>query len=120
MNDAARKSEIESLRSVLVSAIEAGRFGIGCWAETLEYNPDAGTATIRDHEADPPKDYNVTLETVRLGLQRMRDGQVTCVGKPWVHGYHVWARFMADEGESDGPDADNIVQAGLFGEIVYG
>lgn len=58
---------------------------------------------------------NVDYQTLRVGIQRILDGEAK---------YHSSTLFEAiaeaDAGMIDATDADAIVQAGVFGEVVYG
>lgn len=94
----------EDLRSLLITAVEGG---IGYWAEVRNYRPDAGTVEVRDVE-ERGRWRKVTTKTLLAGLD-------ACA----VKHRHITARWLQDRiGDADIGDA--VLQAGLFGEIVYG
>lgn len=79
------------------------------WAVFIEDDDDLG--------ADAPK-HRVTIETIARGLSALQAGDV-----------HMGARMLGsilaadaenDAGDIDAYDADAIVQAGVFGNLVYG
>ena len=105
---------VEFLVDVLITAIEGG---IGYWAGILAYDPDKGTATIREDETN--KTYDLTIETIAKGIGRVK-------AKGFVVADSILSWIKEDDRENGGAGtidaiaADVIVQAALFGEIVYG
>jgi hypothetical protein len=106
--------------SIHVTACEGG---INYWAELQTYD-FRGTSTVTDME-DENASYDITAEVIAKGVQRIVSGEVKI--SPSIR-LSIIREVMeaASGGESDGGcgcdanEADCIVQAGLFGEIVYG
>lgn len=121
------------LFNIFVTALEGG---IGYWSVATKYkiwqqpvvkgqeveDLDGFFATINDIESGttPGPEYRIDGAVIALGLERLLAGTVTFGTAPWDKGNQVmlWARMKAED--YDAGDADNVVQAGLFGDIVYG
>lgn len=114
--------------SVLCTAIEGG---ITYWAEVLtyrwmdperDYRPDTH-ATVRDAEDEEAEVHTLNAQSIIWGLSRLASGEVGA-GSPSAE--ESWSDALRkvlagdDEVDLDASDADCIVQAALFGEIVYG
>ena len=109
------------LNDVIVCAVEGG---IGYWSQVRDYrwekdddwNITEASATVVPF--DDPKVYKLTWETVEDGIRKVLAGTVK------VHSSYVGSIAVAaaegDAGEIDAELADIIVQAGLFGEVIYG
>lgn len=73
-------------------------------------------------------EYNISVDTVQLGLHRLLRGSVQVNGSIRGHLFAAVSDLLSPDlstrkhaaGEIDADAADCIVQAGLFGEIVYG
>ncbi len=111
------------LQDVFVTALEGG---IGYWSECEEYHWDVDLddptdgffAVVYDIEDENAR-YVITEGTIDLGLERLREGKVG------LGAYLLGPLMVADltngqEGDIDADGADAVVQAGLFGELVYG
>lgn len=125
---------IRFLSDLLTTAVEGG---INYWCQVAEYriwaNPDAPSgelverddpyAVVVDYDGD---EHRIDLDVIARGINRITDGKVTY----YNHGYQNTDRRMAslnrsngqddDLGDYDAWDADAVVQAGLFGELIYG
>jgi hypothetical protein len=112
----------EDLFNVFVTALEGG---IGYWSECHrykwslpngEYDHDGFVAEIEETEADEPVRHTINRETIVRGLAHF--------AQPGTGYKHVRAAALAlltgNEADYDSEIADCIVQAGLFGEVVYG
>ena len=114
---------------ILTTAIEGG---IQYWATVEEYrwgidagiDPAAPYAVIIDTGVVPSVQHTVNLETIRKGMNLLRNGggHHTKPGpewwcKKWSDAYDECAD---DSWDFDAGDADSVVQAGLLGEVVYG
>lgn len=116
----------EMLSDILCTALS----GIRYYAEIIEYAKDGHSAIIRPYEdyEDGVTEYPITLDTVARGLRRLADGTVTDYAGNSGYSKNFRSRMISlyrDKGplpdeDYDAIDADNIVQAGLFGAIVYG
>jgi len=116
---------------ILTTAVEGG---INYWAQVVRYkwvDPRGGQradthAVVIDAEDDDetPKRHDVTLATIRKGINLLRNGGGHHI-KPAPEWFHKkWRDAYAGCGDAswdfDAGDADCVVQAGLFGEVVYG
>jgi hypothetical protein len=110
------------LADILIGAVEGGT---GYWATVSAYQHSgpASDTSATLHEIEPGEDENpdgreVTTETIEAGIRAILDPYFrVCT--------HLRAAITHahKEGDASGLDAeaaDVIVQAGLFGEIVYG
>jgi hypothetical protein len=72
---------------------------------------------VADAEDSPREWHPVSLETVRAGIQRLLSRDVEYGNRDGL-----FADLMMDElgVRTDAGDADCVVQAGIFGKIVYG
>lgn len=107
---------------IIITATEGGT-GYWAWAEDYHWSdkePDTTRVTLRDMEDD--RLYAVTLRTISraFGLLAAREDQLPKHVSPGYAKRLLQAYRERDAGEIDSSDADNIVQIGLFGELVYG
>ena len=110
----------EYLSDMLDTALNS----IGYWAEVQTYwLGDEPTADI--YVPDEEETYHVTLDTMAHGIQVLTTGENR--GKAFsMGGMSYWKQFLLSnrtnyaEGDYDGDIADNVLQAGLFGKVVYG
>jgi|15BtaG_2_1085339.scaffolds.fasta_scaffold00310_11 hypothetical protein len=106
---------------VFVTAIEGG---IGYWSSCFEYSWSGGDgepdhrgfeAVVSEHDDRRP--WVIDIDTIREGLRLIAEGGH--VNQTMTNNIaEAYARL--DAGQIDAYDADAIVQAGLFGEVVYG
>lgn len=122
---------IQFLSDVLITAVEGG---INYWTQVSGYDPDNGDPELRGVTVWPDLDdfedgqlqtnvpgggIRVTLETLAKGI-----GILDRDTEHYHHGY--WMQFWlanrtnGDDGDYDAGIADCILQAGVFGEVVYG
>lgn len=115
----ARSAErIQFLADVIVSAVEGGT---GYWAAAGGYKHDEPAQTqVWLHLEDDPdrKPEFVGIEAIALGIGRIKrdDFQINGELKKLI----VEASAENDGALIDADAADVIVQAAIFGEIVYG
>lgn len=125
---AARSPErTEFLSDILITATG----GISYWAEVtgtedLVDKARSGTAiqsiSLKDHE-DSSKTHTITLDDVARGLALLSSGTLNYSNMGYSE---TPARLRAldktdgDDSDYDASDADAIVQAAIFGKIVYG
>lgn len=121
---AARSEEREEfLADIIVTAVEGG---INFWAAVSVYKWDglpprewhAVVHQLNDDESDYVETgVKLDIEAVARGLKLIIDGKLvnetmlTCIRR---------ADKENDAGEIDSYDASAIVQAGLYGEVIYG
>lgn len=113
----------EFLADILITAVEGG---INYWAQVESYTHSRGPEYTRamltpaDGEAGGWPAKHVVLDTtvVLTGLQRVLGHKVGCGEE--VMNWIVSGSLNDDAGEIDADAADVIVQAGIFGELVYG
>lgn len=114
-----RSAEREEFLSDILCAFAEG--GIQMIGEIIDKDFDADALKynmVRVRYFDDPTEHEVTIETIATAFSR-------CANRnPAVNGlYRI--RLMRcyremDAGEIDAVDATNLVEIGLFGEIVYG
>lgn len=119
----------EFLKDLIITAVEGG---IGYWSYVRKYDYKEGIVEVaamdpedwdgdEDTLDDPLEWKPVTLETLARGINLICSG--TCNKYATKEKY---VRFLReahrenDAGMLDSGDADNILQAGLFGEVIYG
>lgn len=118
-----RSKERESfLGDIVIGFVED--FGSNGWRQikggTYKWdddNPAGNTAVFIDRENDD-KEHTVDIEVVARGLRCIRDRQVAI--NEQMRKNIVEADRENDAGQIDAYDADMIVQAGVFGELIYG
>lgn len=128
---------LEFLRDIITGAVEGGT---GYWAQVSQYqwidsmDNDAVRVTVGERVGDEARavlhrlndeetDYVaegavVDIEVIAKGVNLIIDGKVN-VHQSYVDRIKLASREN-DAGEIDSGDCDNIVQAGLFGKIIYG
>jgi hypothetical protein len=119
----ARDAERQQLLAdILIGAVEGGT---GYWATVSDYQhsgPAADTsATLHEIESgddEHPDGREVTTETIEAGIQAILDPYFRVLTH--LRAAITHAHNECDAGGLDAEAADVIVQAGLFGEIVYG
>jgi hypothetical protein len=117
------KLDSEFVGEVFITALEGG---VQCWAQVDRYSWREGNAVlvVSDEEIlslevkEGEKNYPVSHETVRKGLERIAEGEVKGMraARPLI----LKALVEGDAGQVDAGLADCVVQAGIFGEVVYG
>jgi hypothetical protein len=109
------------LATVLVTAVEGG---IGYWCEARnfwwDYDDDHKftTASVEVREEEATAWRKVTLATIERGIRRVGSPDFE-VNNEW-RGWILAGSVTNDTGVIDSDAAETIVQAGLFGELVYG
>ena len=127
-NTPARTPErIGFLSDCIITAVEGGT---GYWAEVRNYKWSEDTvhhrmldATVELRSEIPRTDepepwFKVNLDTIDLGIQRLQSADFRV--NPNLMGLILAANRDNDAGDIDADAADCIVQAALFGELVYG
>ena len=115
-----RRNDFLSL--CLITAVEGG---IGYWAEMKDYRwseADNGLftdASVSVWYGELLQEWTkVDLHTVSKGIAEIRSGEVLVSRQ--IVGWVVTSDNSNDANEIDAEAADCIVQAGLFGKLVYG
>ena len=114
------------LADVLCTYLEGGiqLGGIG-WVNSAVTHDDADgipeydSAVIQYEDAENGETHTVTPDTVARGLGIMAKGPVKYLGEETRNRYLTASREN-DGGDIDAPDATNIIEVALFGEVVYG
>ena len=103
----------EFLCDVYTCALEGG---IGYWSTCTDYRWSSDPrATVEESSGDP---HVITLDTIARGVNSIISGKVKT---PDVQRRRIAAAARTDGAEAvDASDADAIVQAALFGTLVYG
>ena len=121
------EERIEFLSDCVITAVEGGT---GYWAEVRNYkwsrDEETGqmmgaTVELRSEiprTSDPEPWFMVNLETIERGIIRLKDKNFKI--NPNLLGLILAAERNDDASDIDAEAADCIVQAALFGELVYG
>jgi hypothetical protein len=132
-----RSAERESfLADIVTTAVEGG---INYWARVSGYrwhSPDmadgggsaepspagGGNAYCTVHEMgdeeEPIAEHKLTIDTIAHAFTVARDPDVKI--NPGYRAKLIELSLGGDDVDYDAGDADNLVQLGLFGELVYG
>jgi hypothetical protein len=111
------KARTQQLVNSLIGAVEGGT-GYWAYSDNYVWGSDNGigevgegeyaSVTLQDMESD--ERYDVTIDTIELGWDRIMNGEVEVA--PYIKQY-----LIDDNSDSDSDDC--LVQAGIFGEIIY-
>jgi hypothetical protein len=112
--DALKREEF--LKDVLITAVEGGT---GYWAQVSAYFPDEGRVALHEFDDDGiSATHKVTLGTIELGIKTIIE-QRSLVNRQ-IREDVIIDSIENEMGRGDADTADCIVQAGLFGSVVYG
>ena len=130
--NAKQQKEFDSIvSSIHCSAIEGGSYGIGYWCDIVSYKWDEKDDTKfksiiqmqEEYEDDKDKriakcrKYTIDRDVIVLGIKRVAMGEIQ-VNESYVQ--KCGALLLTGEADMDADDADIIVQAGLFNEVIFG
>lgn len=115
-----RSSErLEFLKDILITAVEGG---CDYWAFNRGYDPDNGVVEFLEDEHDPRAAdapwQKVDVDMIARGLAKIKQPGFK-INKQTL-GWIMTGDVNNDAGDIDADAADCIVQAALFGELVYG
>jgi len=118
-----KKVDEQFLRDIAITAIEGGT---GYWASVSEYRADVAANEIivvihfyeGEDDGDDQQTRKLTLMDIAEGIKRVLNPEFR-VGDQ-IKGCLIQSICSNDAGMADADVADVIVQAALFGEIVYG
>ena len=107
----------QQLVNSLIGAVEGGT-GYWAYASNYEWGSENGRYEVGDtmyasvtlQDKDDDERYDVTIETIATGWNRILSGEVEV-------GEHIKRYLLEDNSDADSDDC--LVQAGLFGEIFY-
>lgn len=116
------------IESVIVTCVEGGI--TNCWAVFSWYKPKEATVTIRirrdqledgilagEFESGETGRYQITAEVIKRGVELILSGE-TDLPSETVRAYaSQWRRVDFDV---DSVAADIILQAGMFGKVIFG
>lgn len=115
------------LKNVMVSALESGQHGTSTWATCVQISKGTGSDYS---EVILHYDLKDEAEGNRAGLHKMGLAEVAeGIKRALSHGFELGSAVRGriaqavatyDSGEIDGPAADVIFQAAIYGEVVYG
>jgi hypothetical protein len=118
------------LHDLFVTAVEGGT---NYWAQSSSYRwskGDGRTADLRDYSVilndteNGDAEYLVNREVIARGLEALATGKATWGGERMTTKAQAYYSTLdltdGDEPSWDASTADNIVQAGLFGDVRYG
>lgn len=106
------KERMDFLSDVLVTAVEGG---VNYWADVKGYTKDNVTVFVYDNMDH----YTFTPATISLGIDIIKSNKDFKVNDTILGDILVGDHRM-DESYIDSSAADVIVQAAMFGEIIYG
>jgi len=115
--EVSRASFLSDVASIAVQG------GINYWADFAEEDVDYPWPQdihfkVRDAMDSKTEFQAVTDETVENGINAMKNPEFSV--RDDIRRSILFADVMHDAGEIDAEAADVIIQAGLFGEIVFG
>ena len=127
MSTATKSQErVQCLADILMAAVEDGC--LNGWRRVSKYRVEQADsndvlspvldASVTVHDVEDGKTYAVTLDTIATGLGRIERGEVGCNTEIREAVKH--AQRENDAGYFDSYSADAVMQAGLFGELIYG
>lgn len=96
------------IKDLFITALEVG---INYWALIEEYSHETYTAKIIDKEGSQPIQYNLSLNIIHKGVQKLYLDNSN------------WSKKRINNllnEDYDAEDADIVLQYGLFGELIYG
>lgn len=125
------KERDEFLRDVAITAAEGG---IGYWSVLTKYKWSATNSlddmlpfpVMRIEPSEDPEDFkacNITKRTIQKGIALIGNPDVTDDELQLAPTYRrqiIGASKLNDACNIDAELADHIVQAGLFGKVIYG
>jgi hypothetical protein len=117
--------------SIHCSAIEGGSYGIGYWCEVVSYKWDEKDDTKfksviqmeaeyeddKDKRINKCRKYTIDRDVIMLGIKRLAMGEIK-VNESYIE--KCGALLLTGDADMDADDADIIVQAGLFNEVIFG
>lgn len=117
----------QDINAIVITAVEGG---VNYWAKLRRYrwhdpatgeDLDEATVEVRDFEGDEPWRL-VDRAVVVRGLRKLAGYHKGGAPHPdrQAHFRAIYHNLGTDDFDIDAEDADCIVQAGLFGEVVYG
>lgn len=108
------------LKDVFTTVIESG--GSNYWAEFRNYSPSKCTAEVLDCENvdtfEKKQWKKIDVDTIARGIDRVASGKIQ-VAKEYVANCCIM-KVLPEKADFDSIDADIILQAGLFNEVIYG
>lgn len=127
-----QQQEFDSIvSSVHCSAIEGGGYGIGYWCEVVSYKWDEKDDTKfksiiqmeaefeddKDERISKRRKYTIDRDVIILGIKRIASGELKVNDS---YALKCAALLVTGEADMDAEDADIIVQAGIFNEVIFG
>lgn len=104
--------------------------GINYWADVLTFKydeevPSNSVMTLEEYEDDDHVTHLVTIDTIAHGIYVLTTGEnaskyFSICGPGYWKQFLLANRTNGAEGDYDADVADNILQAGLFNEVIYG
>lgn len=118
------KEREDFLADVLVSIVEDG--GYNGWRQilpgTYHYEPaNEARVSIREIGDGRPEEealHEVDIETIARGISKLQQGEIKINSE--LLGWILAGSAKNDAGDIDAEAADVILQAALFGELIYG
>ena len=109
----------EFLSDVLVNAIESN--AIGYWANVRNYrhNDGAVSAEVQEQSSDNGEWQPITSNTIQLGIDRILYGYGFVMNED-LRGIILDSNRNNDATDIDDDLSDCIIQASIFGKLVYG
>lgn len=106
---------IEFLKDVIVTAVESG--ATKHWASPRDYDYRKGYVELKKNDSTHDRWHVVNIEIIDQGLTRIRAPGFNIFAE--YRSNILWASVVNDTSHLEGITADIIIQAGLFGAIMY-
>lgn len=108
----------EFLNDIVICVVED--YGSNPWRQVRDYDPDEPSAIIMElNDFDEVEaEHQLNREVIAKGLGKIADPAFNINSE--MRGNIVGGSAENDAGNIDAYDADAILQAAIFGELVYG
>lgn len=116
------KERTECLADILITAVEDGCLNtwrvVSCYVHTPAEDARVLIHEIEDEDTETV--HAVGLDTIAKGLGKVERGEDGCKLNSEILGAVMLAQRDNDPSGFDAYSADAVMQAGIFGEVIYG
>lgn len=106
--------------SIIIDGVE---LSIGYWAKIRAYEHTQRVQATIDEYGDDNKvlsSHILNVDTVNKAFETLKAGKVEGLNEKYRARLLGQMYLSGEDADLDSDDADNIIQIGLFGKIVYG